>query len=181
MRSSTCDVPLLLSGCFSVAFPELLSILSQFLRHSCSRDIARLTMRVSIPSHLLLHTTLPTLKLVRSSFAPADSKALASAAADRLVASGGTALFAGLEEGIKRLAAAPPSHTAIDALFMCTDGQANVSVMLSVQCIEWLVVNANSCAASLPPLALRSVASLLHPLPACFPSQTLAYLDIVFL
>lgn len=60
--------------------------------------------------------------------------------ASRLGPGGGTALYAGLEEGIRRLAAAPPSQTAVDAVFLCTDGEATVSHCLDVtDCMNYVV------------------------------------------
>jgi|APGre2960657404_1045060.scaffolds.fasta_scaffold42501_1 hypothetical protein len=53
------------------------------------------------------------------------TRALAAAAVDSLHAHGGTALCAGLIEGVRALSAVPPSATALEALFLCTDGEAN--------------------------------------------------------
>lgn len=73
------------------------------------------------------HTPLPLQRML-----PA-SKDLANNIVDHICVDGGTALYAGLEEGIRQMGAAPPSQTAVSAVFMCTDGQANVSFFLPLR------------------------------------------------
>lgn len=54
------------------------------------------------------------------------AKQKAHAIAGGLMAAGSTALYAGLEKGIRHLCAQRYSHQGVDAIFLCTDGHASV-------------------------------------------------------